>query len=190
MKRYLFILLFCHSIILLSGCAPKQAVVEKPLTELIQPDTSPQKAASLRLTEEGKVYLQSGNLIKASEVLEKAIVIDTSNPYAYYYFARLRSEKGEHKQSLGLLAKAEILFKDNQFWLSNVYSLMGRNHESLFQYNDAKRRYEQALNVYSLMGRNHESLFQYNDAKRRYEQALKLNKENLEAREGMERLPK
>ena len=163
MKRYLFILLFCHSIILVSGCATKLVVVDKPLTELIQPETSPQRAASLRLTEEGKAYLQSGNLIKASEALEKAITIDTSNPYAYYYFAKLRSEKGEHKQSLGLLSKAEILFKDNQFWLSNVYSSMGRNHESLFQYNDAKRKYEQAL---------------------------KLNDGNIEAKEGMERLPK
>lgn len=161
MKPYLFILLFCHSIILLAGCAPKTIVTEKPLTELIQPETSPQRAASLRLTEDGKAYLQSGNLIKASEALEKAITIDTSNPYAYYYFARLRSEKGEYKQSLGLLSKAEILFKDNQFWLSNVYSLMGRNHESLFQYNDAQKKYEQAL---------------------------KLNEENIEAREGMERV--
>ncbi|MEK6679401.1 MAG: tetratricopeptide repeat protein [Nitrospirota bacterium] len=161
MKRYLFILLFCHSIILLAGCAPKPVIIDKPLTELIQPETSPQRAASLRLTEDGKAYLQSGNLIKASEALEKAITIDTSNPYAYYYFARLRSEKGEYKQSLGLLSKAEILFKDNQFWLSNVYSLIGRNHESLFQYNDAQKKYEQAL---------------------------KLNEENIEAREGMERI--
>lgn len=161
MKLYLFILLFCHSIILLAGCAPKPVIIDKPLTELIQPETSPQRAASLRLTEDGKAYLQSGNLIKASEALEKAITIDTSNPYAYYYFARLRSEKGEYKQSLGLLSKAEILFKDNQFWLSNVYSLMGRNHESLFQYNDAQKKYEQAL---------------------------KLNEENIEAREGMERI--
>lgn len=163
MKRYLFILLFCHSIILISGCAPKPVLVDKPLTELIQPETSPQRAASLRLTEEGKAYLQSGNLIKASEALEKAIAIDTSNPYAYYYFARLRSEKGEYKQSIGLLSKAEILFKVNQFWLSNVYSLMGKNLESLFQFNDAKKRYEQAL---------------------------KLNDENIEAKEGIERLPK
>lgn len=161
MKQYLFILLFCHSIILLAGCAPKPVIIDKPLTELIQPETSPQRAASLRLTEDGKAYLQSGNLIKASEALEKAITIDTSNPYAYYYFASLRSEKGEYKQSLGLLSKAEILFKDNQFWLSNVYSLMGRNHESLFQYNDAQKKYEQAL---------------------------KLNEENIEAREGMERI--
>lgn len=161
MKPYLFILLFCHSIILLAGCAPKPVIIDKPLTELIQPETSPQRAASLRLTEDGKAYLQSGNLIKASEALEKAITIDTSNPYAYYYFARLRSEKGEYKQSLGLLSKAEILFKDNQFWLSNVYSLIGRNHESLFQYNDAQKKYEQAL---------------------------KLNEENIEAREGIERI--
>lgn len=163
MKRYLFILFFCHSIILISGCAPKPVIADKPLTELIQPETSPQRAASLRLTEDGKAYLQSGNLIKASEALEKAIAIDASNPYAYYYFARLRSEKGEHKQSLGLLSKAEILFRNNPFYLSNVYSLMGRNYESLFQFNDAKKRYEQAL---------------------------KLNDENIEAKEGIERVPK
>ena len=72
-------------------------------------------------------------------------------------------KEGEHKQSLGLLSKAEMLFKDNPRWLSDVYSLMGKNHESLFQYNDAKRSYEQAL---------------------------KLNDGNLEAKEGMERLPK
>ncbi|MBI5182596.1 MAG: tetratricopeptide repeat protein [Nitrospirae bacterium] len=162
MKNYFAVWLSCYLIILAGfGCAPKMAVVDKPLTELIQPETSPQKAASLRLTEEGRAYLQSGNLTKASEALEKAIAIDASNPYAYYYFASLRSKKGEHKQSLGLLAKAEILFKDNPFYLSNVYSLMGRNHESLFQYNDAKKRYEQAL---------------------------RLNSENTEAKEGMERL--
>lgn len=146
---------------LLIACAPKPVVVEKPLTDLIHPSTTPQMAASLRLTEEGKNYLNSGNLIKASEVLEKAITIDTANPYAYYYFAKLRSERREHKQSLGLLSKAEMLFKDNPHWLSDVYSLMGKNHESLFQYNDAKKRHEQAL---------------------------KLNSENIEAKEGMERL--
>ena len=75
MKRYLFILLFCHSIILVSGCATKPVVVDKPLTELIQPETSPQRAASLRLTEEGKAYLQSGNLIKASPTFKPQTVI-------------------------------------------------------------------------------------------------------------------
>ncbi len=143
------------------GCAPKPVVADKPLTELIQSETSPQMAASLRLTEEGKNYLNSGNLIKASELLERAVTISPSNPYAYFFMARLRFERKEHKQSLGLLSKAEMLFKDNPRWLSDVYSLMGKNHESLFQYNDAKRRYEQAL---------------------------KLNDGNLEAKEGMERV--
>jgi tetratricopeptide (TPR) repeat protein len=148
---------------LLIACAPKPVVVDKPLTDLIHPSTTPQMAASLRLTEEGKNYLNSGNLIKASELFEKGITISPSNPYAYFFMARLRFERREHKQSLGLLSKAEMLFKDNPRWLSDVYSLMGKNHESLFQYNDAKRSYEQAL---------------------------KLNDGNLEAKEGMERLPK
>ena len=50
-------------------------------------------AASLRLTEEGKNYLNSGNLIKASELFEKGITISPSNPYAYFFMARLRFER-------------------------------------------------------------------------------------------------
>jgi hypothetical protein len=53
----------------------------------ITPETSPRRAASLRLTEEGRKLLGTGQYAKALEKFEKTISIDSTNPYSYYYLA-------------------------------------------------------------------------------------------------------
>ena len=80
---------------------------DSSLLAKITPGTSPQRAASLRLTEEGKKLLEAGDAPKALSRLEKTIVIDSTNPYGYFYLAKTHYRLGRYKESLSFLEVAE-----------------------------------------------------------------------------------
>jgi tetratricopeptide (TPR) repeat protein len=104
-----------------------------------------QQSASLSLTRKGRDLLDGGRTDEAVAVLEKAIALHSSNPYAYYYMARARFIQSETGQSLALLAKAELYFRDNPSWLSRVFLLRGQIDETLSRPEDARKEYEAAL---------------------------------------------
>src|SRR5262249_7205234 len=80
---------------------------DSSLLAKITPGTSPQRAASLRLTEEGRKLLEAGDAPKALSRLEKTIVIDSTNAYGYFYLAKTHYRLGRYKESLSFLDVAE-----------------------------------------------------------------------------------
>lgn len=120
---------------------------EGPLTAKIDPKTPPQRAASLRLTEEGKKLLAAGDPAKAVSRLEKAIAVDSTNPYGYYYLAQAHFFLGRQQESLNFLDVAESRFAGDSYWLSEIYALRGENHRALGDLDRADFTYTQALRL-------------------------------------------
>jgi uncharacterized protein HemY len=132
---------------------PSEAVAPLPddssLLAKITSGTSPQRAASLRLTEEGRRLLDAGDARKALNRLEQTIVIDSTNPYGYFFLAKAHYRLGRYKESLNFLDVAESRLSQETFWLAEVYALRGENFRSLGMTQKAEASYTQALRLNS-----------------------------------------
>ena len=122
---------------------------DSSLLAKIMPATSPQRAASLRLTEEGRKLLDAGDPQKALTRLEKTIVIDSTNAYGYFYLAKAQHRLGRHKDSLNFLDVAESRLSNEPFWLAEVHALRGENYRALGMMQQAEASYAQALRLNS-----------------------------------------
>ena len=120
---------------------------DSSLIAKITPGTPPQRAASLRLTEEGRKLLESGDHSRALSRLEKTIAIDSTNPYGYYYLAKAHAALGRYQESLRFLDVAEPLFGNNPYWLAELYALRGEDYRALGSLARAESNYSQALRL-------------------------------------------
>ncbi|HEY1373170.1 MAG TPA: tetratricopeptide repeat protein [Candidatus Binatia bacterium] len=118
---------------------------DSSLLAKITPSTPPQRAASLRLTDEGRKLLEAGDAQRALSRLEKTIAIDSTNPYGYYYLAKAQHALGRNQESLRFLDVAEPLFGSNSYWLAELFALRGENYRALGSYERAETNYTQAL---------------------------------------------
>ncbi len=116
------------------------------LSFLFQKKLSPKQRASLRLSQKGELSLLQGKFTEASNALSKAIGLDPSNPFAYYFLGETHYQKGEYPLSLALLEKTERLLGNNTLWRSKTYALMGSNYEALKNFPKAISFFEKALN--------------------------------------------
>jgi len=122
---------------------------DSSLLAKITPGVSPQRAASLRLTEEGRKLLDAGDPAKAISRLERTIVIDSTNGYGYFYLAKAQYRMGHYQQSLNLLEVAQSRLGGEPFWMSEIYALRGENFRALGQTQKAETSYHQALRLNS-----------------------------------------
>jgi tetratricopeptide (TPR) repeat protein len=122
---------------------------DSSLLAKITPGTAPQRAASLRLTEEGRKLLDAGEAAKALIRLERTIAIDSTNPYGYFYLAKAHYHLGRYRESLSFLDVAESRFSDELFWLAEVHALRGENFRALGMVDKAEASYAQALRLNS-----------------------------------------
>jgi tetratricopeptide repeat protein len=122
---------------------------DSSLLAKITPGVSPQRAASLRLTDEGGKLVDAGEPAKALTRLERAIVIDSSNPYGYFYLAKAQYRLGRYQQSLNFLDVAESRLSGEPFWLAEVHALRGENYRALGQGQKAESSFLQALRLNS-----------------------------------------
>lgn len=131
------------------GREPPPLADDSSLIAKITPRTPPQRAASLRLTEEGRKLLEAGEYAKALTRLEKTIAIDSTNPYGYYYLAQTHYHLARHQESLNFLDVAESLLNKEPFWLAEVLALKGENFRALGFVEKADVSYSQALRLNS-----------------------------------------
>jgi hypothetical protein len=129
--------------------APPPLADDSGLLAKITPGVTPQRAASLRLTDEGSKLLDAGEPAKALSRLEKTIVLDATNPYGYFYLAKAQYRLGRYTESLNFLGVAESRLSGEPFWLSEVYALRGENYRAQGQLQRAEASYAQALRINS-----------------------------------------
>ena len=122
---------------------------DSSLLAKITPATSPQRAASLRLTEEGRKLLEAGDPARALTRLERTIAIDSTNAYGYFYLAKAQYRLRQYKESLNFLDVAESRLSGEPFWLAEVQALRGENYRALGMTEKAEASYAQALRLNS-----------------------------------------
>lgn len=121
---------------------------DSSLLAKITPNTDPRRAASLRLTDEGRKLLDAGSPAKALNRLERTIVIDSTNPYGYFYLAKAQHQLGHYQESLNFLDVAESrLSSSDRFWLAEVYALRGENYRGLGLADKAQSNYLHSLSL-------------------------------------------
>lgn len=105
---------------------------ETPMPRSTVPDTvktdktTPRAMASLRLTEQARLMIESKKPDEAIGLLEKAINIDPGNGSNYYYLAEAWMIKGNRTQALEFNRMAEIYLGDNADWKARVQRQKGR----------------------------------------------------------------
>ena len=122
---------------------------DSSLLAKITPGVSPQRAASLRVTDEGRKLLDAGEPAKAMSRLERTIVIDSTNGYGYFYLAKAQYRLGHYQESLNLLEVAQSRLSGETFWLAEVHALRGENYRALGQAPRAEASYHQSLRLNS-----------------------------------------
>ena len=122
---------------------------DSSLIAKITPGVTPQRAASLRLTEEGRKLLDAGDTVRALGRLERTIVIDSTNPYGYFFLAKAQNRLGSYQESLNFLDVAESRLNGEPFWLAEVHALRGENYRALGQLRRAETSYMQSLRLNS-----------------------------------------
>jgi hypothetical protein len=120
---------------------------DSSLLAKITPSTQPQRAASLRLTEEGRKLIDGGSPAKGLPRLEQSIAIDATNPYGYFYLAKAHHKLGRYKESLSFLDVAESRLSGELYWLAEVHALRGENYRALGMAERADASYGKALMV-------------------------------------------
>ena len=98
---------------------PGPVVLEKDRTPP-RPDESPRAVASLRLTEQARVLLESGKVDEAITALERAMNVNPSNGQNYYYLAEAWLKKGNSSQAREFNRLAAMYLKDEPDWMSRV----------------------------------------------------------------------
>jgi hypothetical protein len=122
---------------------------DSSLLAKITPGTAPQRAASLRLTEEGKKLLDSGDATRALNRLERTIAVDSTNGYGYFYLAKAHYKLGRYRESLNFLDVAESRLAGEPFWLAEVFALRGENFRALGMAERAEASFSRALSINS-----------------------------------------
>ncbi|HZP46870.1 MAG TPA: tetratricopeptide repeat protein [Candidatus Binataceae bacterium] len=114
------------------------------LPEIKRADT-PALAASLRSTEQARVEFGQGDVDAALRDLSRAVSIDPSDPWAYYYLGRVYFQRRNYAQAQTFLQRSELGFAGRPDWLAETLTLEGTCDEELGRTADAARAYQRAV---------------------------------------------
>lgn len=109
---------------------PRSTVPEAKETDHIN-DPAPRTIASLRLTEQARLLIESKRPDEAIRTLERALNIDPQNGQNYYFLAEAWIIKGNKIQALEFNRMAELYLAKDALWMSKVLEQKERI-ESLF----------------------------------------------------------
>lgn len=130
--------------------SPETAESTEPPSMLsrINSNTAPNVAAALRLIEEGRTSLAEHAYDRALDRFERAVTIDPSSAYGYYFLAQLHYDKHDYDQVIAFADKAVVLSARTDPGLTaRAYSLQGAVYEDVGRYPDARAAYRKALSA-------------------------------------------
>lgn len=127
--------------------APQMQISDSSLDDLIRKVSAsqPALAASLRVTDQARDEILSHHEDDAIQTLQRAISIDGSNPYAYFYVGRAYLGKKNYDQSVTFFKRAETRFGANPAWLGETLSFEGLANEQAGQTAAAIACYQKTL---------------------------------------------
>lgn len=157
MKRFLSFVFLAW----LAGCVPLRpspTPESVPIGELAQKEAQPRRAASLRLVEQGRIDLFRSLYERAAQQLSKAIEVDSTNPYAYFYLGVTRFRVSRFEEASELFLRAANLFSDLDAWKAEAMAYRGESFEKSGRFPEAKQAFEEALRIDSSNLRAHDGL--------------------------------
>jgi tetratricopeptide (TPR) repeat protein len=114
----------------------------------IGPNTAPNVAAAFRLIEEGRQQMTERNYDHALDRLERAVAIDPTNPYGYYFLARVHYLKKKYDQAIAFANRAAVLgARADPVFVGRIHALKGAVFEDVGRYPDARKAYEKAVSA-------------------------------------------
>jgi len=123
-------------------------ISDQPLTGLIaSTKDEPALNASLRFAEQGRKALETSRLDDAIRELGRAISIDPTDPYAYFYLGRAYMLKKDYTQALAFFGRSEVGLRAVPAWLGEVKSFEGVCLEEQGKFPQAAAAYKQALDA-------------------------------------------
>jgi tetratricopeptide (TPR) repeat protein len=103
-------------------------------------------AAALRLIEDGRQQMQQGAYDAALDRFERAVAIDPTSAYGYYFLARVHFLRKSYDQAIAFASRAASLTaRTDRIWLGRIRSLEAAVFEEVGRYPDARKAYQQAL---------------------------------------------
>ena len=132
------ILLLC--VIFINSCALfKNKTIFN--TGMVYPTQTSYETAALRIIEKARFLIENGDYLEAQRFLEKALIIDPQNPYAYFFLGVLMQKKENHETSLGYFEKSLSLLPHHSFWLAQTHKhlgigfyKLGNNQKAIFHF--------------------------------------------------------
>lgn len=107
----------------------------------------PQRTASMKLVQQGRLLLRNGQYRQALATFERAIGMDSANPYSHYFVAQAHYSLGNHRESLSFLDAAEPRLAADARWLAEIQVLRARNATALGFHGQADDHYLRALRL-------------------------------------------
>jgi len=124
--------------------APQGEISDRPLDSIIA-SAEPARAASLRVVEQARAELKAGNPDAAIRTMAKAISIDPTNPYAYFYLGQAYFAKKDYGQAAVFFSRAENGFLKDPAWVSETVGYEGASYEFAGRDTEAAVAYKRAL---------------------------------------------
>jgi TolA-binding protein len=121
------------------------ALGETSLDPEVNKAIAPSLAASIRLTESARKRLDEGRVDDAMRELARAVSLDPSDAFAYYYLGRAYLARRNYTQALTFFRRAEIGFNRRPDWTGEALSYEGICDEELGKPTDAEQVYKRAL---------------------------------------------
>jgi tetratricopeptide (TPR) repeat protein len=126
--------------------APATATEPESMLIHIGSGTPPNVAAALRLIEDGRQQMGRKAYERALDRFERAVAIDPTNAYGYYFLAQAHYLKTNYDQAIAFAGRAAVLSgRADQVWLGRIYSLQGAVFEDAGRYPDARKAYQSAI---------------------------------------------
>jgi predicted negative regulator of RcsB-dependent stress response len=127
---------------------PSGSGEQESLLSHIDQKTPPNVAAALRLVEDGRQQMNAGRYDRALDRFERALAIDPSNAYGYYFLALLHFETKKYDQAVAFASRAVVLSaRTDRVLMGRSYGLQGEAYEAVGRYADARSAYEKAVEV-------------------------------------------
>jgi membrane peptidoglycan carboxypeptidase len=105
----------------------------------------PVVSASIRLTEDARQRLADGRVDEARRTLARAVSLDPSNAFAYYYLGRAFLARKDYAHAGIFFRWAETAFNGRSDWSAESFSYDGLCEEEMGNAEDAAEAYAEAL---------------------------------------------
>jgi tetratricopeptide (TPR) repeat protein len=90
--------------------------------------------------------MQQGAYDAALDRFERAVAIDPTSAYGYYFLARVHFLRKSYDQAIAFASRAASLTaRTDRIWLGRIRSLEAAVFEEVGRYPDARKAYQQAL---------------------------------------------